>query len=427
MRLQIESIDIKDIQVGSTTTVSDHTLSLNLEELEERILEDARISSVELNIVSPGDRVRIVNIADIIQPRCKIDADGEDFPGWLGKLKTAGKGRTRSLRGIAVVVSNSYATKASDTILDMYGKGARISKYGTMKHLSIHPHPSEGTEERDFEHAVKVAGLKTAVYLAKAAEGHPVDQEEVFELSLPDQRTSDLPKVAYYDQLHTPQHDYQGMGDPILYASPVTDLMPTIVHPNEILDGGLVSTYTVRSRETYVFQNHAVIRELYRLHNREIAFAGVVVGVASVEPVKRERMSMMAANLISNVLGAEGVVLTKGHGGMAHVDLGQVAELCEEVGIKTTLFAQSFTRLAPLSDQVLFSSNSLNAIVNVGQTQERVILPHAERILGGTADSIVFNPDFKQKAGDSVLDVEEMLIAGVLDHTGGARIRAIDY
>jgi len=427
MRLQIESIDIEDIQVGSTTAVSDHTLSLNLKELEEHILEDTRISSVELNVVSPGDRVRIVNIADIIQPRCKIDADGEDFPGWLGRLTTAGKGRTRSLRGIAVVVSNSYATKASDTILDMYGKGARISKYGTMKHLSVHPHPSEGIEERDFEHAVKVAGLKTAVYLAKAAEGHPVDQTEVFELSLPDQKQSNFPKVAYYFMIHTPQHDYQGIADPILYGTTVTNLMPTIVHPNEVLDGAVVSPHTMGGLDTYELQNHALITELYKRNGKDITFAGIVTGVANMEEVNRQRTAMMAASLISNVLGADGAVLTKEHGGMPHVDLALVAEACEALGIKTALWVHLSHSDTPLSDQLLFSSDSLDAIVNVGQSLEKIRLPKADTVIGGGEDVRVFYTDFSQKVGDEYIEIAGATLAGAYDYTGGSRIMAVEY
>ena len=60
-----------------------------------------------------------------------------------------------------------------------------MSRYGKMKHICIAPTISDGTEERDFEDAVKIAGLKTAVYLARGAEGHPVDDVEVYDLDIP--------------------------------------------------------------------------------------------------------------------------------------------------------------------------------------------------------------------------------------------------
>jgi len=67
----------------------------------------------------------------------------------------------------------------------MSGVVAEMSRYGKMKHISIAPTMADGTEERDFEDAVKIAGLKTAVYLARCAEGHPVDEVDIYELDIP--------------------------------------------------------------------------------------------------------------------------------------------------------------------------------------------------------------------------------------------------
>ncbi len=106
MRLEIESIDIKDIQEGPKTHAREGVLSINLKELEELILKDTRIRSVDIALVKPGENVRILNICDVVQPRCKIGREDADFPGFIGRMQTAGSGRTRSLRGVAIVVSN---------------------------------------------------------------------------------------------------------------------------------------------------------------------------------------------------------------------------------------------------------------------------------------------------------------------------------
>jgi glycine reductase len=216
------------------------------------------------------------------------------------------------------------------------------------------------------------------------------------------------------------------IGDPILYGACVTDLLPTVIHPNEVLDGAVVNTHTLRGLDTYAIQNHALIQELYKRHGKELLFAGVVIGVASVDPVQRQRMSMMAGGLMANVLGADGAILTKAHGGMPHVDLSLVGEACEALGVKTTLFIEVFQKMGTLSDSVLFSADSLDAIINCGNTVERVRLPRLEKILGGTAESPVFNPDFSQKAGDPTVEIEGFLLAGVYAHIGGAKIAAVE-
>jgi glycine reductase complex component B subunit alpha and beta len=427
MKLHIETINIKDVQIGPKTSVSDHVLHLDFLELHEMILKDNRIGSVDINIVSPGDQVRIVNLVDVIQPRCKIDREGVDFPGWVGNLTIAGQGRTRSLRNIAVVLSNSASKRPYSSVIDMFGLGLELSRYAKMKILSINPLPSAGVEERDFDNAIKLAGLKTAVYLAKAAEGHHIDETEIFELDVPHQSKSNLPKIVYYHMLHTPQHDYEGVGDPILYGASVTNILPTIIHPNEIIDGGVVNTYTLRGMETYALQNHAIIKELYKRHEKDLIFLGVIVGVACVEPVQRQRTCIMVANLAANVLGANGVVLNKVQGGMPHVDLGLTGEECEKFGVKTTLFIDMWQSTGSLSECVLFNSEFLPAIVNRGNMNEKIRLHRAATILGGTEETSIFNPNFKQKAGDEFIEVEAFLLSGFYSYTGEAQITAGQY
>lgn len=430
MRLEIQSIDIQDLQPGPKTYAKDRVLYVNLNELREILLKDGRFKSVDIHLVYPGDRVRIVNLLDVVQPRCKIDKVEADFPGFIGRLQLAGDGRTRSLRGVGVLVSNPCTNRKYSALLDMSGLAAEMSRYGKMKHIHVAPAMSEGTEERDFEDAVKIAGLKTAVYLARGAEGHPVDETEIFELDIPNlDKRSNLPRVAYYYQIYSPQHDHIGISDPCFYGTDVRNLTPTIIHPNEVLDGGVVGAHTIRALDTYTIQNHGVIKELYKRHGKDLLFAGVVCGVANLEPVPRKRQAVMASNLVKNVLGADGVILTKIHGGLPHVDLALVAEECEKLGVKTAIFTQPLISHGTLADTLLFNAEAVNLIITVGATMERINIPlDAERFLGGTADTKIFCPDpVIQHAGDPVIDVEQFLIAGVHDHLGAANIIVKQY
>ncbi len=430
MKLQIESIDIEDIKIGSPSHADNHILTIDLQEIEALILQDERIKSVELSLVYPGDSLRIVNLNDIIQPRCKIDKENADFPGWLGKLKLAGQGRTRSLRGISVVVSNPFTKRKYSALLDMNGIGANMSKYGTMKHICVVPTASEDYEELDTENAVKIAGLKTAVYLARAAEKHPIDEIEVYDLDQSEiKKMKDLPRIAYYYQMYAPQRDfYKGIADPVLYGGGVSNILPLLIHPNEVLDGAIVNMNTIYGLDSYSIINNAVIKELYKRHGKDLIFAGVVAGIADIDPVQRQRKAMIAANIISNQLKADGVILTKVLGGLTSADLGHVADECEKSGVKTTLFTDMLHSGGSLSEQTTYLSDNLNAVINFGQSLERVSLPlEAERILGGTIDTPIFNPGFTQKAGDEVIEIEEALIAGVQDQTGGAKLIASEY
>lgn len=430
MRLEIESIDIKDIQSGSKTYGKGGVLYINLKELEELILRDPRIKSVEVNLVCPGDKVRILNILDVIQPRCKIDKTDADFPGFIGKMQTAGSGRTRSLRGVAVLVLNPCSNRKENALLDMAGPIAEMSPYGKMRNVSIAPIIANGTEERDFENAVKLAGLKTSIYLARGAEGNPVNEVEVYDLDIPNlDHKSNLPRVACYYQHYSPQFDYLAISDPCFYGTDVTHMMPTIIHPNEVLDGGVVGWLAIKALDTYSIQNHGVIKELYRHHGKDLIFAGVVFAVANMEPDARVRSACMSANLLKNVLGADGVILVKIIGGMPHIDLSITGEECEKLGVKTAIFTQPLTPFGTLADTILFNAESLDLIITSTATFERTKIPwKAEKFLGGDAKTKVFCPDpIDQYAGDPVIDIEEYLLPGVLDCTGNSKVIIKEY
>ncbi len=430
MKLEIESIDIKDVQEGSKTYAEGGVLHVNLRELEELILRYHKIESVEVNLVYPGDRVRILNLLDVIQPRCKIDKADADFPGFVGKMQTAGSGRTRSLGGVSVLISNPDTHRKENALLDMDGPIAELSPYAKMKNVNIVPHIADDVEEREFEDAVKLAGLRTAVYLAQGAEGHPVSEVEVYDLDIPSvNHASNLPRVALYYQLYSPQFDFLKQSDACFYGGDVHKMMPTVVHPNEVLDGGVVGWLAIKALDTYSVQNHGVVKELYRHHGKDLNFVGVVCAVANMEPADRVRSACMAGNLLKNVLGADGVILTKILGGAPHIDLSLTAEECERIGVRTAIHTTPLTAAGTLGDTILFNAECLDLIIISGAPFERVKVPwRPERFLGGTAETRIYCPDpIEQYAGDPVLDVEEYLLPGAQDHLGSTKLIVKEY
>lgn len=430
MKLELQSIDINEVVTGSKTYVEGGVLHVNTDELEGMILKDERIKSVDIDIVYPEDKARIVNILDVVQPRCKLNGSGPDFPGFIGKMGLTGKGKTRTLQGVSVLISNPCTKRTYSAMLDMGGLCSELSRYACMNNISISPWIGDAVDDIDFEWAVKIAGLKTAVYLARAAENCPLDGIEVYDLDTSDlDRSITLPRVAYYFQMYTPQHDFRGISDPCFYGTDVRNILPTIIHPNEILDGGIVGHNTVRALDTYAIQNHAIIKELYKHHRKDIVFAGVVCGTANMDPVARERKAMLAASLIKNTLGADGAILSKVHGGMPHVDLALIAEELENLDVKTAVHVQVVSSFGTLSDTLLFNSEKLDLIISPGATMERIKLKmNPQKILGGKKKTKIYCPDpIEQHAGDSEIDIEEFLIAGVHDHLGGANITVKEY
>jgi hypothetical protein len=137
--------------------------------------------------------------------------------------------------------------------------------------------PASGVGRSEYLSAVRLAGLKAAVYLAQA--GRDVEAEVVEAFDLPaatrvPAALQYLPRIVYVFQIHSHQHP-TGVEEGILYGDPARRMLPTVVHPNEILDGAVVRGFMGRNATTYAIQNHPVIRALYAQHGHTLWFAGV--------------------------------------------------------------------------------------------------------------------------------------------------------
>jgi glycine reductase len=175
--------------------------------------------------------------------------------------------------------------------------------------------------------------------------------------------------------VHSHQHPTQ-QKETVFYRSNIQGFMPTLVHPNEILDGALMFSY---SAFTWFAQNHPVILELYRRHGRDLWFAGVVLTVAPVTISEKERNAFLAARLAKEALGADGVIATKIGGGAVDTDLMMIYARAEEMGMKATLIIME--RYPDTG--ITFVPENVNALVTPGLTRDPITLPPVARVIGG--------------------------------------------
>ena len=81
MKLELGKIFINDIQFAQKTEVIGSVLYVDKNEVEEIVLSDARIKSVDVDIARPGGSVIIAPVKEVIDPRVKIFGEGSIFPG----------------------------------------------------------------------------------------------------------------------------------------------------------------------------------------------------------------------------------------------------------------------------------------------------------------------------------------------------------
>ncbi|HJU61112.1 MAG TPA: glycine/sarcosine/betaine reductase component B subunit, partial [Candidatus Binatia bacterium] len=173
MQLKLAIHRVTTICIGSRTVLDGGTLVVDAEELRRLLLEDPFLSRVEFEIARPGESCRAGPVFDIIEPRAKGVDSSPDFPGILGPPQTAGMGTTHVLEGAAVTVLKE--TGAGDSrgapgyVLEMSGEAAAGTKYASLSHVIVIPRTRPGLPGHAQQKAYRLAGLKTAVYLARAA------------------------------------------------------------------------------------------------------------------------------------------------------------------------------------------------------------------------------------------------------------------
>jgi len=384
MRLELAWSEIAAVAGGAATRLVGRALEIDLPALGALLEADPRLARVRLDLAHPGESCRIAPVFDVFAPRARGDG-AADFPGVLGPLARAGSGRTRALANVAVVVTDQQlGNPATLAVIDMSGPAALLTPFARTHNVVISARPASSAGRSDYLAAVRLAGLRAAVYLARAARDVAADAVEVCDLGAPTRvppELGHLPRVAYVFQIHSHQRP-TGIDEGILYGDPVRRMLPTLVHPNEILDGAVVRGFMGRNATTYAIQNHPVIRELYAQHGRTLWFTGVVLTVAQATEPERVRSAAMAAGLVVDVLGADGAVFTKMGGGAPHVDMAQAAAQCEARGVKTTLIVEDMSTDGSEEGMLLFNFPGLDALVNVGSGQEKLSLPALARVIG---------------------------------------------
>jgi glycine reductase complex component B subunit alpha and beta len=384
MRLEVASFVVDDLQFGSTTGLIDRTLVIDQPELETLLAEDPSFASIRVELARPGENVRIVHAIDQIEPRLKLEG-GPTFPGLLGPPVTAGSGRTHRLANVAVIQAGEFPVEVKgllsvhESVVDMSGPGQAYSPFGSTLNVVLAATPAAGLDNERYDASLRLAGLKTAVYLAEATRNATPDQERVYELTEVD---PSLPRVVYINQLQS-----QGIfARTFIYGHHGNELLPTFIHPNELVDGALVNgvyVYASVNTPTYLHCNNPVLDQLYRAHGSELNFVGTVISKGhNYSHTLKERSANYAANL-ANMLRPDGAILTLEGSGNSYVDVMLTVKRCEELGIKTTLLVGELGGHDGADQPLTMSLPEADAMVTVGGADRLVELPAMERAIGG--------------------------------------------
>jgi glycine reductase len=383
MVLELCSISVEDILWGRKTTLNGTALVVHRDGLIAAAKgNDRRITSIKAFIARPGESIRILPVKDVIEPRVKVEGKGGMFPGLISGVETVGTGRTHVLRGCAVVTAGRIIG-VQEGLIDMSGPGARYSSFSKTFNIVLAVNVKHGISPHEHEEALRLAGLRAAVYLGQAArKAKPVDVER-FEIHSPfasKHDYNDLPGIVYVYMLLS-----QGLlHDTYLYGHNATNLLPTLIMGTEIMDGAVVSGNCVSACDkntTYHHQNNPVIRELFKRDGIDLRFLGTVVGNCNVTLLDKLRSAQYGVKLVE-FLCADGAIITKEGFGNPDADAMMYCATLEEMGIRTVMITDEFAGVDGASQSLADTTPRADAVVSTGNANERILLPPMDKVIG---------------------------------------------
>lgn len=404
MRLELASYHVNRLEFADQIHYESGVLSIDRDELVAILTDESPIDGVDIALAHPGDKTRIVHILDTIEPRCKVAGHGRMFSGLLGPPDTVGSGRTHQLQGMTLMVTAQVPNPVTgllqprEAIVDMSGPAAPYSPFSETANLIVTFHPAPDVDNADFDQALRLSSLRAAEYLAQVTRDLPPDDIQTFELIDTDPT---LPRIVYLYQAQS-----QGIySDTYLYGKAIQDMVPTIIHPNEVMDGALVSgnyVYACFKNPTFLHCNNPVIQKLYAEHGKSLTFAGVVLYRGhNYTQAEKQRAGNYAAKL-AQLLRANGVILTGEGGGNSAIDMMLALQECERLGIKTTVITYELGGPEGQDFPLVHGVPEAKAIVSTGSVDKTLALPAMSNVLGG--DSFLDNGHSATEARDLSYD-----------------------
>ncbi len=390
-RLVRQYYTVKDANFSDSTMLRDGILSISKSDLKAQVSSLLKaVADVDFEIVKPGENTRIIHLLDTIQPMIKVEGEGMQYPGYFGDPTMTGEGKTNLLSGFAVMESAALPWDESsassgllyprDAIMDMTGPIAGFTPFSQTINLVIlyTLHPDKSSIEYDNE--IRMIGIKISTYLASLT----VDQEadECVEYSI-DTINPELPNVVLVWQCQN-QGPYSNT---YLYGQSIDNLVPTLLHPNEMLDGCVVSgnyVWPAFKVPTYLHVNHPILLELYQEHGKTINFRGVIF-CRSHNPTNwhKTRCAHFAVK-IAQYLDANGLIMAWEGGGNAAVDGMLTIQCAEKHNIKASAITFEFGGVDGTEGILLVDDvPEADAIISGGSIEKHYTIPDVDRVVGG--------------------------------------------
>ncbi len=419
--LEIATFAVDEVVVGTQTGRVAHTLVVSPSQLAVGAGEPA-LAEATVEVVRPGDPVRISNVLDAVVPSVVRDDPDATFPGVLGPRRRASKntpsndtpsnatasaetasggsastgadsagsadaagGRLHRLSGVTVLsvcdwLAAGYVgpEEFPDAFVDMAGPGAARSPFGSTSNVVLRFVLAHGAAVDEVDAAIRRSTLRVARELA-ATTGSDDDHDalEPFPWA-PGPAPADLPSVALILQVAS-----EGpLTDTFLAGEPLRDLEPMVLDPRRVLAGHLTNgayDWPAVRNVTAVYQASEMLRQLFAEHGKRLRFAGLILAPGYLDTADHKQAAAARSAQLAVGLGADGVICTTFSSGNSHTDTMLTVRACEAAGVRTAALVCETN--GGLTDHV----PEADCLVSTGNEDELVEAWSPDRVIGTDA------------------------------------------
>ena len=431
MKLELGYIQIKDIQFSKECKVENGTLYVDPDAVKAYLYEDddvkAWVKDFSFDIAKPGESVRITPVKDVIEPRVKVEGPGGVFPGVISKVDTVGSGKTHVLRGMAVVTAGKIVG-FQEGIIDMSGPGADYTPFSKLLNLVVVAEPAEGYQDHkhEYEHAVRIAGLRAATYIGELGREVTPDETAEFEtygIKEGMEKMPNLPRVAYVHMLQS-----QGLlHDTYVYGVDAKRSLTTILLPTETMDGAIISGNCVSACDkntTYHHLNNPVVANLFAAHGKTLNYVCNIITNENVYLADKQRSSDWTAKLC-RLLDLDGALVSQEGFGNPDTDLIMNCKKIELQGVKTVIITDEYAGQDGKSQSLADADPLADAVVTGGNANEVIVLPKMDKVIG-TLDyvDVIAGGHAGSLRPDGTIEAELQVITGATNEMGFNRLSA---
>jgi len=390
--LEIATFAVDEVVEGTQTGWSDRRLTVSLPQLAVGAGEPA-LAEATVEVVRPGDRVRISNVLDVVLPDVRV----RDL-------------RLHRLAGVAVITVCDWlaagyeeAEELPVSLIDMGGPASDRSPWGGSINLVLRCMPAPGGGVPEVDAAIRREAWRVGRALAAVtAEQEPTEVITVGGSS----GDSSLPNIALVLQVAS-----EGpLVDTFWDEEPLGEFEPRIVSAKDVLSGSLTNgayDWPGVRNVTAIYQDSAPIRDLSAADGSTLNFAGVILAPGYLDGAIQKRLAARSSASLAADLGVDGVIVTTFSSGNSHTDTMLTVQECERRGIATVALVCETN--GGLTDHV----PEATSLISTGNEDELVEAWTPERVIGGQERAAV---------GERIAAVH---FVGGLVQTGDARWTAV--